>query len=193
MAAPCTCNLFTRGSVYTTDQCRLCWLYHHVPAAKAHWDALSEGKPSPVVGMTPGVIGLAPAGAPAQTGETPLTIRATLVPREPAPIPFSEMDVRGKPGSALKKVLASIDIYPLPGCPCLDDALQMDLWGLAGCREQREEIIRRLRANQTMYGLGALLKAGWRAIRTGLAAKLDPLDPFPGLVDEAISLAAGED
>ena len=45
MTRPCTCDRCTPilGAPYTSDQCRLCWLYHHAPAYRALWDPAACG------------------------------------------------------------------------------------------------------------------------------------------------------
>jgi hypothetical protein len=35
---PCQCDKIRPGPIYTLDQCRLCWLYHHEPAYQALWN-----------------------------------------------------------------------------------------------------------------------------------------------------------
>jgi hypothetical protein len=66
----------------------------------------------------------------------------------------------------------------------------MDAWGVAGCRgEHYQEIVDRFRAYASKYGWATKLKAAALAVKTGLAFRLNPLDPAPGIVDEAIRRA----
>lgn len=95
----------------------------------------------------------------------------------------------GGPGTELKALLASLGLTPPGGCGCDDLAARMDAWGVAGCRERREDILARLRANAAKVGWLAKLKAGALAVAVGLAFRLDPRDPYPGLLDEAIRRA----
>jgi hypothetical protein len=44
MTSPCTCDRY-HSRFYTTDQCRLCWLYHHDPAYRALWDGYTPPVP----------------------------------------------------------------------------------------------------------------------------------------------------
>lgn len=43
MSRPCYCENVRIGSAYTTDQCRLCWLYHHREDYRALWDSSDFG------------------------------------------------------------------------------------------------------------------------------------------------------
>lgn len=48
----------------------------------------------------------------------------------------------------------------------------------------------RMREGQARWGWKDKVAAAARAVATGLAFKLNPLDPFPALIDEAIHRAA---
>jgi len=89
----------------------------------------------------------------------------------------------------LKALLKSLGITTTAGCSCNSKAAQMDAWGVAGCREHRAEIIGWIRDGQTQWGLSSLVIGAVKALTTGLALSLNPLDPIPGLVDEAIRRA----
>jgi len=93
------------------------------------------------------------------------------------------------PGTELKKLLATLGIATKPSCDCNAKATQMDVWGADGCRERREEIITWMREGQGRWGWKEKVSAATKAVTTGLAFKLNPLDPFPSLIDEAIRLA----
>jgi hypothetical protein len=103
-------------------------------------------------------------------------------PREPSPFRT------GGPGTELQKLLASLGLTA-GGCACEDRARQMDAWGPAGCREREAEIVAWLREEQAKHGWGETLRAAARAVADGLAFRLNPLDPLPGLVREAIRRA----
>ncbi len=96
------------------------------------------------------------------------------------------------PGSQLKGVLARLGIAPKVACDCNAKARRMDELGVAGCREHFDEVVGWLRAGQDRWGWRDKLKAATNAVTTGIAFKLNPLDPFPGLVEEAIRLAEDE-
>ena len=93
------------------------------------------------------------------------------------------------PGTELKAILASLGIQPSPTCDCRARANQMDLWGVEGCKANREQIIKWMRDGQQRWGWKDKLSATAAAVKTGLAFKLNPLDPFPSLIDEAIRRA----
>ncbi len=93
------------------------------------------------------------------------------------------------PGTELKKILESLGIEPGPTCDCRARADQMDAWGVSGCRANRDTIIGWMREGQGRWGWKDKLSAAAKAVQIGLAFKLNPLDPFPSLVDEAIRRA----
>lgn len=96
------------------------------------------------------------------------------------------------PGAELTALLAELDIHDTKGCDCKSKARQMDNWGPAGCREHFQEIVDWLRESAKRLGWLARLVLAAKAIATGLAFRLDPLDPCPGLVREAIHRADTE-
>lgn len=114
-------------------------------------------------------------------------------------LPWQRLDAEGNPvpappgrgpGTELKGILAGLGIQPGRQCDCNARAVQMDRWGVSGCREHREEIIGWLRTNQGRWGWREKVTAAARAVTSGLAFRLNPVDPYPGLVDEAIRRAA---
>lgn len=107
----------------------------------------------------------------------------SLQPAEAVPIG------NGGPGTEATLLLKSLDIAPVAGCDCKGFALQMDRWGVAGCREHFEQIVAHFRQYQSKYGWAAKFKAASLAAVTGLAFKLNWLDPLPDLVTEAIRRA----
>lgn len=95
----------------------------------------------------------------------------------------------GGPGTELNGLIAGIGVEEKPGCACKSLMYQMDVWGVSGCRENRKEIVTTLKANYQRYGWGDVVKAAATAVANGLAFKLNPLDPWGSLTDEAIRLA----
>ncbi len=93
------------------------------------------------------------------------------------------------PGTEATLLLSSLGIAPLGGCTCKAFARQMDRWGVVGCREHMEEILTHFRKYQAQYGWLAKFKAASLAAVTGLAFKLNWLDPLPDLIAEAIRRA----
>lgn len=95
------------------------------------------------------------------------------------------------PGEELHALLESIDIYPNQEqtCPCLVRARIMNVWGVDGCRNHFSLIVSWLEKDKDNYGWTTQLKAAANAVKTGLAFKINWLDPFPDLIDEAIRRA----
>lgn len=88
-------------------------------------------------------------------------------------------------GGNFKQLASSLGIAP-SCCDCKKLMKQMDRLGAKGCREHRERLIERLRANaKTVPWLQKLLAVA-PAIWNGLSFKVNPLDPIPGLFDEAV-------
>lgn len=97
------------------------------------------------------------------------------------------------PGEELKLLLASIGLTSKGGCGCNEMANQMNSWGIEGCNapENREKIIGWLRSKSQELGWTEKIKAGIKALGQGLL--LDPLDPSPGLLAEAICRAEAKE
>lgn len=91
------------------------------------------------------------------------------------------------PGAELAAILASLGITSEKGCGCAQKAAQMNALGIEGCIAHRDEIADWLREQLQRLGWAEKLQAAARAIWQRLI--LDPLDPAPGLVAEAIRRA----
>lgn len=100
------------------------------------------------------------------------------------------VDVDLGPGTELGAMLRSLGIAPGAGCDCKAKQATMDQWGVAKCRERREEIVGWIREGAPRWGWVEHVKAAALAVATGLAWKLDPTDPYGSLVDLAIERAA---
>lgn len=94
------------------------------------------------------------------------------------------------PGTELKKLLQELGISMKSSCDCSSHATQMNLWGVAGCRQRRETIVAWLREAATEATLRERLTAGMNGILRGIV--VNPLDPCPNLVDLAIQRAEHE-
>jgi hypothetical protein len=95
-------------------------------------------------------------------------------------------------GTEMKKMLNSIGIYPTPTCTCTKMAKDMDEWGPEICKTKKPEILAAVRENYDKWGWREKLNifvASGKAVMTGLAFKLNPLDPIGSLIDEAIRRA----
>lgn len=91
-------------------------------------------------------------------------------------------------GTMLKSLIGTLDIPEQPGCNCDELRERMDDLGVEGCRKQRETLIATLRHNAAHIQWLAKATAIGPAITSGLAFKVNPLDPIPGLFDEAVRL-----
>jgi hypothetical protein len=69
----------------------------------------------------------------------------------------------------------------------------MDRWGVAGCKQHREQIIEWLREGAPRWKWTDHLAAAAKAVITGYAFRLNAADPFPSLVDEAIRQAEAKE
>jgi hypothetical protein len=95
-------------------------------------------------------------------------------------------------GSHLWKLLSGLGIEHKPTCSCLSLARRMNDLGPEGCRADRDTLAAEMRTNAGNYGWGEAGAAAVRAVTTGLAWRLNPLDVYGSLLDEAIRLAAAE-
>lgn len=96
------------------------------------------------------------------------------------------------PGTEMKKLAESIGLnQPCFGCSSL--LIRMNVLfaegGEAAVLKERDLIIRQLRKNAESVGRLELVKAAVLAVWTGLVWKVDPVDPIPGMFDEALRRA----
>jgi len=90
------------------------------------------------------------------------------------------------PGTELKLLLMDMGITEPPKCDCNTKAKVMDNWGVAGCELRFPTIVQWLKEGQGRWGWTAKFGAGIKAITSGIAFHVNPLDPIPGLVRLAI-------
>lgn len=100
--------------------------------------------------------------------------------------PVSGWNLGFGPGTELKKLLSSIGINPAPGCSCLEAMRQMDAWGWLGCANNTDWIVADIRTRADEWGWGSFFTAAALSLFSGLAFKINPLDPIPSLVQIAI-------
>ena len=96
-------------------------------------------------------------------------------------------------GSTIWKMLDSIGIKHDESCACLYWAERMNNWGTEGCKKYRKEIIDHFKNSSKNYGWGDFSLAAMKSIKTGLAFKINPLDIYGSLLDEAIRLTELEE
>jgi len=96
------------------------------------------------------------------------------------------------PGSELTALIKKLGYVSKPNCACKRHARMMDELGVEGCRRDRAVVIQWIndaRAEWGITGLFGMAAPAWHAFTSGLAFRLNPLDPVPSLVDEAIRRA----
>lgn len=93
------------------------------------------------------------------------------------------------PGTELKKMNSELGINPAENCSCNRLAAEMDWLGVEGCRRQRMMIIQGLKENSVKYKWTDLMMAGIRSATCSFVTKINPLDIFGSMVDEAIRRA----
>jgi hypothetical protein len=114
----------------------------------------------------------------------------TVIGRLPEDRPATPVVIwREGPGTELMAILKGMGITSTKSCDCNGKAIQMDKWGVAGCKENREKIIAWLVEGAPKWRWTDKLKAAALAVKTGLAFKLNWANPYPDLVDEAIRRA----
>lgn len=116
----------------------------------------------------------------------------TVMSRIPEDRPAEEIRLipPGKgPGTELKYLIGTMGIAERIGCDCNRKAQQMDLWGIEVCKEKRDTIVGWMHNGAKAWGWADKIKAAAKAVKSGLAFKLDPTDPYGSLIDEAIRRA----
>lgn len=93
------------------------------------------------------------------------------------------------PGTELHKLTAQLKLPRKSGCTCAALERRMDLLGVEGCREHRAELLAELTKNFQLYDAKDKLTAAWHSLTTGLAVRINPLDPLGSLLDLAINRA----
>ncbi len=99
------------------------------------------------------------------------------------------------PGAELSRLLASLGINSLPGCGCEHRIIQMNIWGVLGCREPEHyaEIIQWLREASANLPISLHTLAAIKSLATSLPFRVNWLDPIPGIIDEAVRRAEIEE
>jgi hypothetical protein len=125
--------------------------------------------------------------------ENPIWHRIMHLPEQSGLTVFSrdpvDRDIDHGPGTQLKMILASLGIEATQHCDCNTRQMQMNEWGPEKCRENIEEILGWMEEGKERWGYAARIKAASKALLNGLAFKLNPFDPFPGLIEESIRRA----
>lgn len=112
-----------------------------------------------------------------------LKVRRHVLPQRPVPVTRT---LKEGPGTEFEKLTEKLRLRKLSNCSCNTLIRRMNQLGVSGCRRERPKLLVDMKANYSLYGTSDKLWAAFHAITTGLAFKVDPLDPLPGLLDEAI-------
>jgi hypothetical protein len=91
------------------------------------------------------------------------------------------------PGSEFKRLLKSLGVKYTCGW-CVATMAEMNRLGADGCRRERGRLVAEIRARGEQASVLVKVVAAVRlaATRPGLALRIDPTDPYPGLFDEAV-------
>lgn len=92
-------------------------------------------------------------------------------------------------GEAFFEITESLGIKTPIDCLCRHVRNRMNSLGPDGCRRERPQLLVSLRENAKRIRLSQKLRAIPLSIWTGLVWKVNPLDPLPGMFDEAVRMA----
>lgn len=112
--------------------------------------------------------------------------RKTAIPHI---IPINRPNPLDGVGTEVSKILKSIGVETAGCGGCMEMVLNMNQWGIEGCRgPHRQEILERLREKAAGLNFGTIIKMAAAAAYTGLWTKVNWSDPAPGILDEAIRI-----
>jgi hypothetical protein len=103
------------------------------------------------------------------------------------PIPPSR--TTGGVGTELKHLFAKLGIASWNGCGCNNLADLFDRQGPEWCHDHFDQILGMLKTRSAQLGWRSKISAAALSFTTGLAFKINPLNPLDGLLKEAIRLA----
>lgn len=98
-------------------------------------------------------------------------------------------NLKGGPGAEFAGLISQLGLQSVASCSCASLQREMDRLGVDGCRRERSRLIKSLKENYVKYTAADKMWASYNAVITGLAFKLNPLDPIPSLFDEAVRRA----
>lgn len=108
------------------------------------------------------------------------------------------------PGTNFGATAEMFEVKASPTCRCQDLQEDMDIWGWEGCEQRFDAIVKEIKTYAPQWGFTRItdifkraetegeltfsqkLRGMVRSLRSGNAFKINPMDPFPGLVRLAI-------
>lgn len=138
-----------------------------------------------------------------------------VLAKQPADKPATPFNpwVIGGPGTELTLIMESLGVNASPGCDCKKKARSMDMWGVVGCKANRDVIVGWIKENKARWGWGDKLDYAatkqteipekksvfdkvaviWKTVTTGLIFKINAFDQEGSLVDECIRRAEAKE
>lgn len=96
------------------------------------------------------------------------------------------------PGTELKRIFADLGVTNFTDCNCDKKATQMDVWGVAGCRENFEVIRGWIDEAQKKASWSTKIDAAIAAATNGIALQINPTNIAGSLVRLAIERAEND-
>lgn len=93
------------------------------------------------------------------------------------------------PGTELAGIIKELRQKQSAGCGCAAMRREMNKLGVDGCRQERDRLAGKLRTKLAKLGFSEKVRAALATAMTGIARKINWLDPCPGLIDLAIERA----
>lgn len=90
------------------------------------------------------------------------------------------------PGTEYELLAKEFGVKPVKSCSCTSLKSRMNRLGVHGCRNEREDLIQKLKENYTQLSLADKAKA---LVTGGLPAWMNPLDPVASMFEEAVRRA----
>lgn len=121
--------------------------------------------------------------------QTPIQSGLTVISR------LGERTVAFGPGTELKGILSRLGLNPKAGCSCEAIAREMDSLGPDGCALAIDRFVTTIDQNKEKWGwnVGHAISTGAKAIMSGLALKINPIDPIRSVIKLAIAKSRKQD
>lgn len=190
---PIGCDLLLIDTVHSSERLRAeltRWTPHvarwiAIRGTKA-FGAQAEGKKAP--GLDAAIDDLISVGTWKRVYREDTQYGLTVLSCDP-----SERSIDRGVGHELSKLYKSLGINPPADCTCRALSNRMDALGPAGCREHESELVTAMEENAAKYKWTDTLKAGWKALGSGLVLKINPLDPLRSCLRIAIERTEADD